>query len=156
MKRMILALMAFVMTLAVDAVVKPGIEVLRDGGFKELQGKRVGLVTNPSGIDNNLKSTVDILNEAPGVRLVALFGPEHGVRGNAHAGDAVGDEVDPATGVFAEQFGERYVTLFNPSQTDTRRVEAPRAHELTAGADVAGTLALPPETCRVLDFGKRD
>ena len=99
MKRMILALMAFVMTLAVDAVVKPGIEVLRDGGFKELQGKRVGLVTNPSGIDNNLKSTVDILNEAPGVRLVALFGPEHGVRGNAHAGDAVGDEVDPATGV---------------------------------------------------------
>ena len=64
--------------------------------------------------------------------------------------------VDPATGVFAEQFGERYVTLFNPSQTDTRRVEAPRAHELTAGADVAGTLALPPETCRVLDFGKRD
>ena len=81
------------------AAVKPGIEVLRDGGFRELQGKRVGLVTNPSGVDNNLKSTVDILNEAPGVELVALFGPEHGVRGNAHAGDAVGDEVDPATGV---------------------------------------------------------
>ena len=81
------------------AVVKPGIEVLRDGGFAQLQGKRVGLVTNPSGIDNNLKSTVDILNEAPGVKLVALFGPEHGVRGNAHAGDAVGDEVDAKTGV---------------------------------------------------------
>ncbi|MBR5101812.1 MAG: DUF1343 domain-containing protein, partial [Muribaculaceae bacterium] len=46
-----------------------------------------------------LKSTVDILNEAPGVKLVALFGPEHGVRGNAHAGDAVGDDVDPATGI---------------------------------------------------------
>lgn len=81
------------------AVVKPGIEVLRDGSFAQLQGKRVGLVTNPSGIDNNLKSTVDILNEAPGVKLVALFGPEHGVRGNAHAGDAVGDEVDVKTGV---------------------------------------------------------
>ena len=91
--------MAIVLALTMGAVVKPGIEVLRDGGFRELQGKRVGLVTNPSGIDNNLKSTVDILNEAPGVKLVALFGPEHGVRGNAHAGDAVGDETDPATGV---------------------------------------------------------
>ncbi|MBR6282807.1 MAG: DUF1343 domain-containing protein [Muribaculaceae bacterium] len=99
MKRIILAVMAIVLALTMGAVVKPGIEVLRDGGFRELQGKRVGLVTNPSGIDNNLKSTVDILNEAPGVKLVALFGPEHGVRGNAHAGDAVGDETDPATGV---------------------------------------------------------
>ena len=87
------------MAFAASALVKPGIEVLRDGGFAQLQGKRVGLVTNPSGIDNNLKSTVDILNEAPGVKLVALFGPEHGVRGNAHAGDAVGDEVDAKTGV---------------------------------------------------------
>lgn len=81
------------------AQVKTGIEVLRDGGFKQLQGKRVGLVTNPSGVDRNLKSTVDILNEAPGVKLVALYGPEHGVRGNAHAGDAVGDAVDAKTGV---------------------------------------------------------
>lgn len=81
------------------AQVKTGIEVLRDGGFKQLQGKRVGLVTNPSGVDRNLKSTVDILNEAPGVKLVALYGPEHGVRGNAHAGDAVGDAVDVKTGV---------------------------------------------------------
>ncbi|MBQ2491306.1 MAG: DUF1343 domain-containing protein, partial [Muribaculaceae bacterium] len=81
------------------AQVKPGIEVLRDMDFAPLQGKRVGLVTNPSGIDNNLKSTVDILNEAPGVKLVALYGPEHGVRGNAHAGDAVGDDVDAKTGI---------------------------------------------------------
>ena len=97
-KSILLCLMA-VAALTMGAVVKPGIEVLRDNGFKQLQGKRVGLVTNPSGIDNNLKSTVDILNEAPGVKLVALYGPEHGVRGNAHAGDAVGDEVDPKTGV---------------------------------------------------------
>ncbi len=83
----------------VSAQVKPGIEVLRDNGFKQLQGKRVGLVTNPSGIDNNLKSTVDILNEARGVQLVALYGPEHGVRGNAHAGDAVSSGVDPKTGI---------------------------------------------------------
>ena len=98
MKQIIAILMA-VVALSAGAVVKPGIEVLRDGGFAQLQGKRVGLVTNPSGIDNNLKSTVDILNEAPGVKLVALFGPEHGVRGNAHAGDAVSNDVDPKTGV---------------------------------------------------------
>ena len=98
MKRYLFLIVVMV-AMTAGAVVKPGIEVLRDGGFKELQGKRVGLVTNPSGIDNNLKSTVDILNEAPGVTLVALFGPEHGVRGNAHAGDAVGDAVDPATGI---------------------------------------------------------
>lgn len=99
MKRNCLVILGLAYALMVSAVVKPGIEVLRDGGFKQLQGKRVGLVTNPSGIDNNLKSTVDILHEAPGVKLVALFGPEHGVRGNAHAGDAVGDAVDPATGI---------------------------------------------------------
>ena len=99
MKKYIIISLLSILAFTVDAVVKPGIEVLRDGGFAQLQGKRVGLVTNPSGIDNNLKSTVDILNEAPGVQLVALFGPEHGVRGNAHAGDAVNDEVDAKTGV---------------------------------------------------------
>ena len=100
MKKILFLVVCMVMVaVTASAVVKPGVEVLRDGGFAQLQGKRVGLVTNPSGIDNNLKSTVDILNEAPGVKLVALYGPEHGVRGNAHAGDAVGDEVDPKTGV---------------------------------------------------------
>ncbi len=79
--------------------VKPGIEVLRDGGFEQLKGKRVGLITNPSGVDNNLKSTIDILHEAEGVELVALYGPEHGVRGDVHAGDNVDNTVDAATGV---------------------------------------------------------
>ena len=79
--------------------VKPGVEVLRDGGFKQLAGKRVGLITNPTGVDNNLKSTVDILHEAANVKLVALYGPEHGVRGDVHAGDKVNDGVDAATGV---------------------------------------------------------
>ena len=88
-----------IVAMCATATVKTGIEVLRDNGFKQLQGKRVGLVTNPSGVDHNLVSTVDILSNAPGVKLVALYGPEHGVRGNAHAGDAVGDAVDEKTGV---------------------------------------------------------
>ncbi|MGN1239169.1 MAG: exo-beta-N-acetylmuramidase NamZ domain-containing protein [Muribaculaceae bacterium] len=84
---------------AASALVKPGVETLRDNGFKVLEGKRVGLITNPTGVDNNLKSTVDILHEAPNVQLVALYGPEHGVRGDVHAGDKVDNSVDPATGV---------------------------------------------------------
>lgn len=80
-------------------LVKPGIEVLRESGYVCLRGKRVGLVTNPSGVDRNLKSTIDILNEAPEVDLVALFGPEHGVRGDVYAGGKVTDFTDAATGL---------------------------------------------------------
>ena len=79
--------------------VKTGIEVLKEQNFKCLEGKRVGLITNPTGVDNNMKSTVDILFEAPNVNLVALFGPEHGVRGDVHAGDHVTDNKDPSTGL---------------------------------------------------------
>ena len=79
--------------------IKTGIEVLKDERFRRLEGKRVGLITNPTGVDNHLKSTIDILHEAPNVRLVALYGPEHGVRGNAHAGDTIGGSIDPATGL---------------------------------------------------------
>lgn len=81
------------------ATVKPGIEVLAERGFEGLQGKRVGLVTNPSGVDHLLRATIDILYEAPEVELVALFAPEHGVRGDVYAGGKVEDYTDPATGL---------------------------------------------------------
>ena len=81
------------------AQVYTGIDMLERYGFEELQGKRVGLVTNPSGVDRNLRSTIDILMDAPGVELVALFGPEHGVRGDAYAGDHVASGKDPKTGL---------------------------------------------------------
>ena len=80
-------------------VVKPGVEVLVERDFAGLKGKRVGLVTNPSGVDRYLNSTVDILYNAPGVELVALYGPEHGVRGDMYAGDKVADTRDAATGL---------------------------------------------------------
>lgn len=82
-----------------DTAVRPGIEVLADRGFDCLQGRRVGLVTNPSGVDRHLRSTIDILYNAPGVELVALYGPEHGVRGDVYAGGKVSDAVDAATGL---------------------------------------------------------
>ena len=98
MKRTIFLLLLFV-SAALQAQVLTGIEVLERGGFEELQGKRVGLVTNPSGVNRRLRSTIDILFEAPQVNLVALYGPEHGVRGDAYAGDHVTGGVDPKTGL---------------------------------------------------------
>ena len=82
-----------------EPLVKPGVEVLRESGFQRLIGKRVGLVTNPSGVDSQLRSTIDILFDAPEVNLVALYGPEHGVRGDVYAGGAVIDTIDEKTGL---------------------------------------------------------
>lgn len=97
---LLIAVFSFLISTAYSASkVKPGIEVLRENGFNVLQGKRVGLITNPTGVDSHLKSTVDILNEAPGVKLVALYGPEHGVRGDEYAGDKVETAIDKETGI---------------------------------------------------------
>ena len=79
--------------------VMTGIDVLEQQAFKCLQGKRVGLITNPTGVNRHLVSTVDVLNNAPGVNLVALYGPEHGVRGDVHAGDKVDNIKDAKTGL---------------------------------------------------------
>jgi uncharacterized protein YbbC (DUF1343 family) len=76
-----------------------GIEVLRGEQFAPLKGKRVGLITNPTGVDSRLRSTIDILKSAPGVNLVALFGPEHGVRGDHDAGTSVESYTDKETGL---------------------------------------------------------
>jgi len=98
-KIILLAVIMLSFNLSYGRQVKTGIEVLRDQNFKILQGKRVGLITNPTGVDRNLKSTIDILFEAQNVKLVALFGPEHGVRGDAHAGDKVDNITDTKTGL---------------------------------------------------------
>ena len=58
-----------------------GIDVLARDGFAKLKGKRVGLITNHTGVARDGKSTIDLLHTAPGVQLVALFAPEHGIRG---------------------------------------------------------------------------
>jgi uncharacterized protein YbbC (DUF1343 family) len=81
------------------AEVKLGNEVLASSGFKALKGKRVGLITNPSGVNRNLDSTIDVLRAAPGVQLVALFGPEHGVYGDVPAGEKVASRIDARTGL---------------------------------------------------------
>ena len=84
---------------AADSRVSLGNEVLATHSFKELAGKRVGLITNPSGVNSRLESTIDVLRRAPGVQLVALFGPEHGIYGDVPAGDKVESRTDPRTGL---------------------------------------------------------
>lgn len=79
--------------------VKTETEVLQKNNFFLLKGKKVGLITNPTGIDRNLQSTVDIFHNCPDFELVALFGPEHGVRGDYGAGDYVENYTDPHTGL---------------------------------------------------------
>ena len=77
----------------------PGIDVLLSDSIRLVQGKRLGLITNQSGVDARGVSTIDRLSHAPGVRLVALFAPEHGLRGTAAPGAPVADTVDSATGL---------------------------------------------------------
>jgi uncharacterized protein YbbC (DUF1343 family) len=79
--------------------IKTGIEVLEKDGFRMLKGKKVGLITNPTGVDHQLRSTVDILYNTPGINLVALFAPEHGIRGEYVAGEYVATQVDALTGL---------------------------------------------------------
>ena len=79
--------------------VMPGVEVLLTDSLHLLRGKRVGLLTNHSGRDRAGRSTIDLLHNAPGVRLVALFAPEHGIRGAEKAGAQIASGIDSATGI---------------------------------------------------------
>ncbi|MEP6493864.1 MAG: DUF1343 domain-containing protein [bacterium] len=101
--RMAVALVCVVPSTAVVAQtaggVIPGIEVLLTDSIHLIRGKRVGLLTNHSGRDRKGTSTIDLLFKAPGVKLTALYGPEHGIRGVAKAGEKIASSIDSATGV---------------------------------------------------------
>lgn len=82
-----------------NAQVKTGLQVLVDHQFRELENKRVGLITNPTGVDADLHSTIDVFKASGKIKLMALFGPEHGVRGDFQAGEVIGNYNDPKTNV---------------------------------------------------------
>ena len=75
-----------------------GIDVLKRDRFRQLRGRKVGLITNHTGIDRGRNPTIDLLHAAPGVKLVALFSPEHGIRGNQDQPE-IGDTKDNKTGL---------------------------------------------------------
>lgn len=76
-----------------------GLDVLLDEGSPELAGMRCGLITNHTGVDRHLRSIIDLLREHDVIELVALLGPEHGVRGEAQAGAEVSGAIDQRTGL---------------------------------------------------------
>jgi uncharacterized protein YbbC (DUF1343 family) len=94
---------------AQEPVVRPvlnGIDVLKKNRFEPLNGLRVGLITNHTGIDRERKATIDLLSAAPKVKLTALFSPEHGIRGALD--EKIGDSVDEKTGLpVYSLYGER-------------------------------------------------
>jgi uncharacterized protein YbbC (DUF1343 family) len=85
--------------LAKPAAVYPGISVLLTDSVRLVRGKRVGLITNHTGRDERGRSSIDLLHDASGVRLVALFSPEHGIRGTVEGGARISSGVDDKTGV---------------------------------------------------------
>lgn len=104
--------------------VLPGIDVLRANGFDILRGKRVGLVTNQTGRARDGQSTIDVLFQARslpnGPKLVALFGPEHGLRGAATAGASVSNGRDEKTGLPVYSL---YGSSRRPSQAASRGID---------------------------------
>jgi uncharacterized protein YbbC (DUF1343 family) len=82
-----------------NAGVLTGLEVLLRDSLHLVRGKRVGLITNQTAVTSTGEHAVDVLARAPGVRLVALYGPEHGVRGTVEAGEKIGTQRDERTGV---------------------------------------------------------
>ena len=86
-------------TAPVAARTQLGIDVLAAGGFETLRGVRCGLVTHRAGMNGAGQRTVDVLAAAPGVRLTKLFGPEHGIDGNAAAEISVKNAKDARTGL---------------------------------------------------------
>ncbi len=97
----------FIMFLSVLFVLSPvstarvynGLEVFLNKYTSIVKGKRVGLITNPTGVDAHLRSTADLLKANPNVNLVALFAPEHGIRGDVAAGKNFTCSYDKKTGL---------------------------------------------------------
>jgi uncharacterized protein YbbC (DUF1343 family) len=92
--------------------------------FRPLRGLRVGLVCNPTAVDRRLRHAADLLHAAPGVTLAMLFGPEHGVRGDAQYMAAVGDERDRRTGVPARSLYGTAVASLRPRPADLAGLDA--------------------------------
>ncbi|MEV5477248.1 exo-beta-N-acetylmuramidase NamZ family protein [Streptomyces sp. NPDC052207] len=103
--------------------IRTGFERLEADGYASLDGRRVGVVTNPTGVTRDVRHIVDVMHADPRVNLVAVFGPEHGFRGTAQAGGSEGRYDDPATGLPVYdtylKSGKALADIFTASGVDT-------------------------------------
>jgi uncharacterized protein YbbC (DUF1343 family) len=107
-----------------SSLVRTGLEVLCAQLFAPLRGLSVGLVTHPAAIDRQFRHARELLAEAPGVRLAALFGPEHGFLGEAQDLIGVGDGADPASGLRVHSlYGNTFDSL-RPTAEQLRGLDA--------------------------------
>lgn len=104
------------------ANVKTGLEVLIESNYSQLAGRKVIILTNPTGITPNLDLGVDVMNESGMVNLVGVMGPEHGFRGTAQAGGSEGTFVDPETGL----------TVYDAYDADIKTLQS---YVMKSGAD---------------------
>jgi uncharacterized protein YbbC (DUF1343 family) len=102
---------------------RTGFERLAADGYRLLDGRRVGIVTNPTGITRDTRHIVDVMHADDRVELTAVFGPEHGFRGTAQAGGSEGRHDDPATGLPVydtyQKSGRALADIFTASGVDT-------------------------------------
>ncbi|WP_394435294.1 exo-beta-N-acetylmuramidase NamZ family protein [Streptomyces sp. SGAir0957] len=102
---------------------RTGFDRLRADGYRLLDGERVGIVTNPTGVTRDVRHIVDVMHPDDRVNLVAVFGPEHGFRGTAQAGGSEGRYDDPATGLPVYdtylKSGQALADIFTASGVDT-------------------------------------
>ncbi|MGW1378777.1 exo-beta-N-acetylmuramidase NamZ family protein [Streptomyces sp. NPDC002446] len=103
--------------------VRTGFERLAADGYRLLDGQRVGVVTNPTGVTPSARHIVDVMHADDRVQLTAVFGPEHGFRGTAQAGGSEGRHDDPATGLPVydtyNKSGRELADIFTDSGVDT-------------------------------------
>ncbi|WP_189936943.1 exo-beta-N-acetylmuramidase NamZ family protein [Streptomyces aurantiogriseus] len=102
---------------------RTGFESLAADGYARISGRRVGIVTNPTGVTRDVRHIVDVMHTDDRVNLVAVFGPEHGFRGTAQAGGSEGRYEDPATGLPVYdtylKSGQPLADVFTASGVDT-------------------------------------
>lgn len=114
-------------TPAIRAPIYPvmlGIDVLEADGFASVKGKRIGLLTHPAGVNRRGVSTIDILRQAPGVQLVALYAVEHGIYNEYPAEKYFPDAVDRRTGLMVYSFYSGKGKNFRPTPAQLKAIDA--------------------------------
>jgi uncharacterized protein YbbC (DUF1343 family) len=114
--------------------VRTGLDVLRAEGFARLRGQRIGVVTHSAAVDAELCLAVDLLAAAPGVKLAALFGPEHGMQGTAQDLAAVASSEDPVSGLRVHSlYGDTFDSL-RPSREQLKGLDALVIDQVNVGS----------------------